>query len=82
MALQKCLKCHQLAMTWGIDEELSPYTFWYCINCDEIIAWEDEKKAKFCSICGVNYGQAMLYMWNDKATFYYCMKCCKKEVIF
>jgi len=67
------VKCGKNAMTWAVDEELSKFTYWFCTECDETVAWEDESKERDCRNCGQGKGQML--MWDREAIFWYCPSC-------
>lgn len=77
MATQPCVKCGANSMTWATDEELSPFTYWFCLECDETVAWEDESKERDCPECGRKGGS--LYMWDRRSAFWYCVACTRKS---
>ena len=63
-------------MTWALDEEVSEFTYWFCTNCDDVVAWEDEKKECGCSACGSKKGVS--FMWTKNEAFWLCFGCQKK----
>lgn len=76
MALQYCVKCGELEMTWAIDEEVSEFTFWFCTHCNEVVAWEDERRERGCTDCKSEKGQS--FMWTEEEAFWLCFGCNKK----
>lgn len=64
-------------MTWAIDDELSPYTYWYCSSCKDVVAWEDESKERDCVECGSEKGQ--IFIWTKDEVFWYCLDCLAKS---
>jgi hypothetical protein len=50
MAMQVCPRCKARTITWVIDEEVSPYTQWYCATC-KYAAEEDESHESACPHC-------------------------------
>lgn len=73
MALQFCVKCGKKEMTWAIDEDISPYTYWHCSHCEEIVAWEDEAKCCDCQNC--NSEKSLIFVWTKENAFGYCLNC-------
>lgn len=51
MSQQICPECGQKKITWSIDEEVSPFTLWFCWAC-KYSAEEDEKREGDCPRCG------------------------------
>lgn len=60
-------------MTWGIDEEVSQFTFWFCTYCQDVVAWEDESKGRDCTECDCEKGQ--IFVWNRDEAFWFCLSC-------
>lgn len=71
MATQICPNCGRNAITWSVDEEESPFTFWGCNEC-LYHAYEDELKARVCGVCGKTNE---MYMMDEVKTYWWCCTC-------
>ena len=72
MTAQVCPTCCAQHMTWSLDEEVSPYTQWYCGACG-YYAEEDEAKEADCSRCGA--ARSMLLLKDNEAVRKWCSSC-------
>lgn len=68
MLLQNCIKFGKTSMTWAVDDELSPHTYWYCSECKDVVAWEDETKQRDCIECSSENGQ--IFIWTRDEVFW------------
>ena len=72
MSLQICPKCGVMAITWFLDEDVSPFTLWTCSSCGYTIE-EDEKRKYDCLRCASAKGCLLV---KDKEGFYrWCSAC-------
>ena len=72
MAVHACPNCGRRGLTWSVDEEVSPFTQWYCPLCD-YSASEDESRAVTCNACGAE--KMRLLLSDAGASFWFCLAC-------
>ena len=71
MSTQICPKCHTKQSTWHIDEDVTPFTQWFCVGCETTI-FEDESKQRTCEQCEKPHE---MYCWDEESKFWWCTTC-------
>ncbi len=67
----------QKSFTWSIDEEVSPLTFWGCIEC-HYGAYEDESLERKCEKCGE---KALVNLKDEAHAYWWCFNCQSDSII-
>jgi ribosomal protein S27AE len=72
MSLQVCPHCGAKAITWTVDEDVSPFTRWICGRCG-YVAEEDEKQEGDCPRCASTRSCRLV---KDRAGYHrWCYAC-------
>ncbi len=71
MAEQYCPNCKEKGFVWGLDEDVSSYTQWFCSIC-KYHAEENEPLESVCSECNT---KNFIYLKSDGEFFKYCTNC-------
>ena len=71
MTAQLCPSCGEKGFVWSIDEDVSPYTQWNCLECS-YSAEENEKLESVCDECKTKY---LIYLKSNNEYYKFCTNC-------